>query len=145
MSERGLLARWLYEGGPQRTLKRITRCPRWVGIGLATVAALTGVFVLRPKPLEERLGLPPQVVRECVVAISEVPTEYAARMGYKECLHAKREQIDYAYRLPLWREYNRQVAEVNRCKQKPEEQGARNFDLPPCPPEPTKPPLYAPR
>jgi hypothetical protein len=66
-------------------------------------------------------------------------------MGYKECLHAKREQIDYAYRLPLWQEYNRQVAEVNRCKLKSEEQEARNFELPPCPPEPAKPPLYAPR
>jgi len=145
VSERGALARWLYEERPQRVLKRLPHYPRWVGVGLAGVAALTGVFVLRPKPLEERLGLPPEAVRECVVAISEVPTEYAARMGYKECLHAKREQIDYAYRLPLWQEYNRQVAEVNKCKLKPLRQEAKDFELPPCPPEPAKPPLYAPR
>jgi hypothetical protein len=66
-------------------------------------------------------------------------------MGYKECLHAKREKIDYAYRLPLWREYNRQVEEVNRCELKPERQEEKNSELPPCPPEPAKPPLYAPR
>jgi hypothetical protein len=50
-------------------------------------------------------------VRPCIAGIAEVPTEYAARKLYKECLVAAREQLNFERRLQAWEAYNRQMRE----------------------------------
>jgi len=98
---RGPLARWLYEGGPSRLLERASSTwrtrPRlepgaWRRVAVVAVVASSAgaAAVLWPKPLEH--GLSEQAVRECVIAVTEIPTEYAARLGYKLCLETKRAQ-----------------------------------------------------
>ena len=106
-STRGPLARWLYEGGPGRLLGRAGSFwqsrPRFTPVVWRRAAVAAGVTacagaaaVLWPKPLEH--GLSEQAVRDCVIAVTEIPTEYAARLGYKLCLETKREEEGRHYR-----------------------------------------------
>lgn len=100
-ADRGVLAKWLYEEGPQQLLAqarttfgkiRATMDPsiRWWTAGVVGVVGIAAVGVtLWPKAPEA--GLPKDLVRKCVVAISEVPTEFAAKRMYAECLQMARE------------------------------------------------------
>jgi hypothetical protein len=101
------------------------------GITALATGAVGGAYALWPRPLEQQLRLPPEAVRECVAGIAEVPTEYAARKLYRECLVAARDRIDFENRLPAWTEYNRQMREWAACIPT----AGRS-----CPPEPQKPP-----
>ena len=140
-TNRGPIARWLYEGGPARLWQRRPAIPaipaiprstwRQAGITALAAGAVGGAYVLWPRPLEQQLRLPPEAVRECIAGIAEVPTEYAARKLYRECLVAARDRIDFENRLPAWTEYNRQMREWAACIPT----AGRS-----CPPEPQKPP-----
>ena len=134
--DRGPIARWLYEGGPARLWQRRPAIPalprsawRWAGITALAAGAVGGAYALWPRPLEQKLS--PKAVRACIALIAEVPTEYAARKLYRECLVAARDRIDFENRLPAWTEYNRQMREWAACIPT----AGRS-----CPPEPQKPP-----
>ena len=134
--DRGPIARWLYEGGPARLWQRRPAIPalprsawRWAGITALAAGAVGGAYALWPRPLEQKLS--PKAVRACIALIAEVPTEYAARKLYRECLVAARDRIDFENRLPAWTEYNRQMREWAACIPT----AGRS-----CPPEPQKQP-----
>ena len=134
--DRGPIARWLYEGGPARLWQRRPAIPalprsawRWAGITALATGAVGGAYALWPRPLEQKLS--PEAVRACIALIAEVPTEYAARKLYRECLVVARDRIDFENRLPAWTEYNRQMREWAAYIPT----AGRS-----CPPEPQKPP-----
>lgn len=102
-----------------------------MAIGALVVGGFGAGYAFWPRPLEQQLRLPPEAIRQCIAGIAEVPTEYAARKLYRECLYVARERIDYERRLPAWTEYNRQMREWASCFPSPERA--------PCPPEPQKP------
>ena len=117
--DRGPIARWLYEGGPARLWQRRPAIPalprsawRWAGITALATGAVGGAYALWPRPLEQKLS--PEAVRACIALIAEVPTEYAARKLYRECLVIKGE----AERVARWQEHGKAVADRNqRCSE----------------------------
>jgi hypothetical protein len=77
---------------------------------LAIAGIAAAAITLRPKPPEH--GISDQGVRDCLVAVSQLPTEFAASRGYTECLAVKRE----AERVARWQEHGKAVAARNqRC------------------------------
>jgi hypothetical protein len=119
-TDRGLVARWLYEGGPARLWQRRPAIPavpaiprsawRWAGITALAAGAVGGAYALWPRPLKQQLS--PEAVRACIDLIAEVPTEYAARKLYRECLVIKSD----AERVARWQEHGKAVAARNqRC------------------------------
>ena len=77
---------------------------------LAIAGIAAAAITLRPKPPEH--GISDQGVRECLIAIQDIPTEYVAKRGYIECLKVKRE----AERVARWQEHGKAVAARNqRC------------------------------
>ena len=82
------------------------------GITALATGAVGGAYALWPRPLEQKLS--PEAVRACIALIAEVPTEYAARKLYRECLVIKGE----AERVARWQEHGKAVADRNqRCSE----------------------------
>lgn len=132
-AQQGPIAKWLYGGGPQRlgitaaaAIRRHATRRRLVVAGIgATAIGVAALVVSRwPKPPEH--GLPAESVRQCVIAITEIPTEFAARKAYQECL----DEMAFRIRQEKWKAYGEQLRLRNeRCGRAPGD----------CPPEPVKP------
>jgi len=132
-NDQGLIARWLYGGGPQRmghhsvaAIRQQVTCRRLVAAGIsgASIGVVAAVASYWPKPAEH--GIPAESVRQCVLVISEIPTEFAARKAYKECLG----KMAFRVRHQKWKAFGERVRLRNeQCIRTPEN----------CPPEPLKP------
>jgi len=109
------------------------RSPRqWTAISAAALAAVSGAYALWRMPLqqisiEQQLMLPQEEVRDCIGQIASVPTEYVARMAYRECLLEARSKLDYEIRLNSMRKAER----PKRCKPSLKKKGEQ-FSLPDC-------------
>lgn len=132
-NDQGLIARWLYGGGPQHIVQRSVAAIRQhatrrrlaaAGISAASIGVVALVVSYWPKPAEH--GIPAESVRQCVLSIREIPTEFAARKAYEECLDEMASRV----RHQKWKAFGERVRLRN-------EQCIRTPDN--CPPEPLKP------
>lgn len=81
---------------------------RPIAISVAIAGAAAAAIALWPKPPEH--GISEQAVRDCLVAVRNIPTEFVAKRGYTECLKVKREQE----RVARWQEHGKAVAARNQ-------------------------------